>query len=47
MNLQAQLLGIEDRISVERGNFNTAVQSYNSTLPSGSKPRPKLPKGGN
>jgi hypothetical protein len=46
-NLQAQLEGIENRISVERGNFNTAVESYNSTLPSGSKPRPKLPKGGN
>src|SRR5256714_15000377 len=27
--LQAQLEGTENRISVERGNFNEAVQSYN------------------
>jgi LemA protein len=27
--LQAQLEGTENRISVERGNFNTAVQNYN------------------
>jgi LemA protein len=27
--LQAQLEGSENRIAVERGNFNTAVQSYN------------------
>jgi hypothetical protein len=42
LSLQAQLEGIENRISVERGNFNTEVQSYNSTLPSGSKLRPFL-----
>src|SRR6266436_6347193 len=29
-NLQAQLEGTENRISVERGNFNTAVQEYNT-----------------
>jgi LemA protein len=29
VGLQAQLEGIENRISVERGNFNTAVQNYN------------------
>src|SRR5947208_4594726 len=29
LSLQAQLEGTENRISVERGNFNTAVQSYN------------------
>ena len=29
VGLQAQLEGTENRISVERGNFNTAVQSYN------------------
>jgi LemA protein len=29
MALQAQLEGTENRISVERGNFNAAVQSYN------------------
>jgi LemA protein len=29
LGLQAQLEGTENRISVERGNFNTAVQSYN------------------
>src|SRR5437016_4960887 len=28
-SLQAQLEGTENRISVERGNFNTAVQDYN------------------
>jgi LemA protein len=31
-NLQAQLEGTENRISVERNNFNTAVQEYNTTL---------------
>jgi LemA protein len=30
--LQAQLEGTENRISVERGNFNEAVQSYNTTV---------------
>lgn len=30
--LQAQLEGTENRISVERNNFNTAVQDYNTTL---------------
>src|ERR1700757_2589643 len=29
LGLQAQLEGTENRISVERGNFNTAVQEYN------------------
>jgi len=29
LSLQAQLEGTENRISVERGNFNTVVQSYN------------------
>src|SRR6202023_768978 len=29
LGLQAQLEGTENRISVERGNFNNAVQSYN------------------
>jgi LemA protein len=29
LSLQAQLEGTENRISVERGNFNTTVQSYN------------------
>src|SRR5438045_9301779 len=29
-NLQAQLEGTENRISVERNNFNSAVQGYNS-----------------
>ena len=29
LSLQAQLEGTENRISVERGNFNTAVQDYN------------------
>src|SRR5216117_2742512 len=32
LSLQAQLEGTENRISVERGNFNTAVQSYNTTV---------------
>src|SRR6267378_7653086 len=31
-NLQAQLEGTENRISVERGNFNTAVQEYNTAV---------------
>src|SRR2546426_2919212 len=30
--LQAQLEGTENRISVERGNFNEAVQTYNTTV---------------
>jgi LemA protein len=30
--LQAQLEGTENRISVERNNFNTAVQNYNTVL---------------
>jgi LemA protein len=29
LNLQAQLEGTENRISVERGNFNSTVQNYN------------------
>ena len=29
LTLQAQLEGTENRISVERGNFNSAVQNYN------------------
>src|SRR5882724_9039863 len=29
LGLQAQLEGTENRISVERGNFNSAVQNYN------------------
>jgi LemA protein len=29
LSLQAQLEGTENRISVERGNFNTVVQNYN------------------
>src|SRR5207244_2515937 len=29
LSLQAQLEGTENRISVERGNFNNAVQNYN------------------
>src|SRR5690348_4758790 len=29
LGLQAQLEGTENRISVERGNFNTGVQNYN------------------
>ena len=32
MALQAQLEGTENRISVERGNFNTAVQAYNTAV---------------
>ena len=49
-NLQAQLEGTENRISVERNNFNAAVQEYNtamSTFPTnmlnkmfGFQPRP-------
>jgi LemA protein len=49
-NLQAQLEGTENRISVERGNFNSAVQDYNvavRTFPTnlfagmfGFRPRP-------
>ena len=31
-NLQAQLEGTENRISVERNNFNQAVQDYNTAL---------------
>ena len=31
-NLQAQLEGTENRISVERNNFNSAVQHYNTAL---------------
>src|SRR5262249_57045501 len=31
-NLQAQLEGTENRISVERNNFNSAVQEYNTAL---------------
>jgi LemA protein len=31
-NLQAQLEGTENRISVERNNFNKAVQEYNTAL---------------
>src|SRR5213083_1228423 len=34
LGLQAQLEGTENRISVERGNFNTAVQSYNTSVKS-------------
>src|SRR5436190_14622537 len=33
-NLQAQLEGTENRISVERNNFNAAVQEYNTALQS-------------
>lgn len=33
-DLQAQLEGTENRISVERGNFNTAVQTYNTAIKS-------------
>jgi LemA protein len=33
-DLQAQLEGTENRISVERGNFNTAVQNYNTAIKS-------------
>jgi len=32
LGLQAQLEGTENRISVERGNFNEAVQSYNTAV---------------
>jgi LemA protein len=32
LSLQAQLEGTENRISVERGNFNTAVQGYNTAV---------------
>jgi LemA protein len=32
LSLQAQLEGTENRISVERGNFNTAVQNYNTSV---------------
>jgi LemA protein len=32
LTLQAQLEGTENRISVERGNFNAAVQSYNTAV---------------
>src|ERR1700730_11567454 len=32
LGLQAQLEGTENRISVERGNFNTAVQNYNTAV---------------
>ena len=32
MGLQAQLEGTENRISVERKNFNDAVKNYNATL---------------
>src|SRR6476620_9106422 len=49
-NLQAQLEGTENRISVERNNFNAAVQEYNTALETfptnmlnkmfGFKPRP-------
>src|SRR5213080_4085848 len=31
-NLQVQLEGTENRISVERGNFNSAVQEYNAAV---------------
>ena len=31
-NLQAQLEGTENRISVERGNFNSSVQDYNTAV---------------
>ncbi len=32
LTLQAQLEGTENRITVERGNFNEAVQSYNTMV---------------
>ncbi|HYY13660.1 MAG TPA: LemA family protein [Chthoniobacterales bacterium] len=32
LSLQAQLEGTENRISVERGNFNNAVQTYNTAV---------------
>ncbi len=34
LNLQAQLEGTENRISVERGRFNEAVQAYNTAIKS-------------
>ena len=34
LDLQAQLEGTENRISVERGNFNRAVQDYNTAIKS-------------
>jgi len=34
LTLQAQLEGTENRISVERGNFNSAVQAYNTAVKS-------------
>jgi LemA protein len=34
LTLQAQLEGTENRITVERGNFNTAVQGYNVAVKS-------------
>ncbi len=34
VNLQAQLEGTENRISVERGRFNEAVQAYNTGIKS-------------
>lgn len=34
LTLQAQLEGTENRITVERGNFNVAVQSYNVAVKS-------------
>jgi LemA protein len=34
LDLQAQLEGTENRISVERGNFNSAVQAYNTAIKS-------------
>jgi LemA protein len=33
-DLQAQLEGTENRIAVERGRFNEAVQSYNTAIKS-------------
>ena len=33
-DLQAQLEGTENRISVERRDFNTAVQTYNTAVKS-------------
>ena len=33
-DLQAQLEGTENRISVERGRFNEAVQAYNTAVKS-------------
>lgn len=32
LSLQAQLEGTENRISVERGNFNTSVKDYNTAV---------------